>query len=274
MLCLLLPAWFSMNSWIFQPIQVGVAGLTPPGMRGTFYDGESSFPSGINKSPLAFGTFIWASKSHFISHQLQLLPPAQHSCFSLESWVPQRMELLLSLSSREWCGQKFPFPVGKQAGNALDVSSSCSICCSWLEEPPKKIFSFPPPGCKITDVLLLLWVHWIFFGVVGNCVHLLRFWECRRCFLQGWRVQVLQLGRAKLLKIPESAAWEKLFLFWGLTVDSLHILNPIRERFFPHEEQLSPLLFAFLMNAMSKGVFSREKNVNFHHKPWCWNGPS
>lgn len=160
MLCLLLPAWFSMNSWIFQPIQVGVAGLTPPGMRGTFYDGESSFPSGINKSPLAFGTFIWASKSHFISHQLQLLPPAQHSCFSLESWVPQRMELLLSLSFREWCGQKFPFPVGNKQGMRWMSPVLAPFVVHHLRNLQKKSSLFPHRDAKLQ-------IYRCFCGFIG-----------------------------------------------------------------------------------------------------------
>lgn len=49
-------------------------------------------------------------------------------------------------------------------------------------------------------------------------------------------------------------------------MDSLHVLNPVHERFFPHEVSFPPFYLHFRMNPISKGAFSNEINVDFHHE--------
>lgn len=158
----------------------------PVVIRGAFYDGGSSFPSKINKSPRAFGIFIWASKSHFISPSAAD-PPSTPAFLFFPGFL-----VALCAGHRGWsCSYPcllgndvekiFPFPSEYRAGekgNVLYVSSSAQFVVFNLSNH-QKFFSFPPQETKIQIYSWLCGFIWFLFQVIGLEGH---FWECK-CLL-------------------------------------------------------------------------------------------
>lgn len=111
----------------------------------------------------------------------------------------------------------------------------CSICSSSFEEPLKNFLFSPTQKQKskfiqgLEDFSPRLLVQEDILGVQV----IFGFW----C----WRIQILQLGRAKLLKITKPAAWEKLFFILGIHCGFFIYFKCHLWVVVPHEEQL----FAF-----------------------------
>lgn len=193
----------------------------PVVIRGAFYDGESSFPSKIDKSPRAFGIFIWASKSHFISPSVAD-PPSTPAFLVFPGFL-----VALCAGHRGWsCSypcllgndvEKIsPFPSGYKAGEMGMCFMSPVLLnllfITWVTTKNSPLFPHKKQKYKfICDFVgsFDFSSKWLaqkdIFGNADVC-----------CYLQDWRIQVPQLGRAKLLKITKSAAWQKLFLVQGV----------------------------------------------------------